>query len=226
MSSEPEQICLIAGLGNPGSEYAGTRHNAGFAFIERLLAKMPGKPERVHGFDSYYWKCVYAGKRLLLQTPLTFMNLSGNAVRGLAASEQIKPEQVLVVHDDMDLAPGRIRIRANGSSGGHNGINSIIGELGTQNFPRVRIGIGKMANGHGSADFVLSEFSAEEKVLFDKVLDMTVDAVILALRRGLPMAMAQYNCKDLAEPEPADDEDKQKQNTDIQQKQQNAPQEV
>lgn len=225
MYSEPEKIRLIAGLGNPGPEYAGTRHNVGFAFIERFLAKMPGRPERIHAFNSYCWKCTYAGERLFLQTPLTYMNLSGSAVRGLAASERIAPEQVLVVHDDMDLAPGRIRIRANGSSGGHNGINSIIGELGTQNFPRVRIGIGRMTDGHGSADYVLSAFSEEEKVLMDKVLDLAADAVVLALRRGLPAAMTRYNRVDLAEPETGDDS-KQEQNTDIQQKQQNTPQEV
>ena len=186
-----ERICLIAGLGNPGPEYAGTRHNVGFAFIERFLAKLPGSWEKIHAFNSYYWK----GQRLLLQTPLTYMNLSGNAVAGLAAAEKVAPELIMIVHDDMDLEPGRIRIRANGSSGGHNGIKSIIGQLGTQNFPRLRIGIGKMANGHGSADFVLAKFEPEEQNLMDQVLGMAVDAVILAMRRDLQMAMAQYNNK-------------------------------
>ena len=190
-----ERICLIAGLGNPGPEYAGTRHNVGFAFIERFLAKLPGSWEKIHAFNSYYWKGTYAGQRLLLQTPLTYMNLSGNAVAGLAAAEKVAPEQIMIVHDDMDLEPGRIRIRANGSSGGHNGIKSIIGQLGTQNFPRLRIGIGKMANGHGSADFVLAKFEPEEQNLMDQVLGMAVDAVILAMRRDLQMAMAQYNNK-------------------------------
>ena len=197
-SGSQQRITLIAGLGNPGTEYEGTRHNAGFMFIERLLAKLPGNWEKVHSYNSYYWKGTYAGQKLLLQTPLTFMNLSGNAVSALAKVEGIAPEQIMIVYDDMDLPPGRIRIRNNGSSGGHNGINSIISSLGTQKFPRVRIGIGKMANGHGSADFVLSEFTAEDRALLDKVLDMTVEAVILAIRRGLPMAMANYNNRDLA----------------------------
>jgi PTH1 family peptidyl-tRNA hydrolase len=123
------------------------------------------------------------------------MNLSGNAVAGLARAEKIAPEQIMIVHDDMDLEPGRIRLRANGSSGGHNGIKSVIEQLGTQNFSRLRIGIGKMANGHGSADFVLSKFQPEEQALMDQVLAMAVDAAILAMRRSLQMAMAQYNNK-------------------------------
>ncbi|MBO5201419.1 MAG: aminoacyl-tRNA hydrolase [Lentisphaeria bacterium] len=190
-----ERICLIAGLGNPGTEYEGTRHNVGFALIEKLLAKLPGNWEKIHAFNSYYWKGTYAGQRLILQTPLTFMNLSGNAVAGLAKAEQIAPGQIMIVHDDMDLEPGRIRIRANGSSGGHNGIKSVIEQLGTQNFPRLRIGIGKMANGHGSADFVLAKFEPEEQRLMDQVLAMAVDSVILTMRRSLQMAMAQYNNK-------------------------------
>lgn len=188
-----ERICLIAGLGNPGSEYAGTRHNVGFAFIEKLLAKLPGNWEKIHAFNSYCWKGTYAGQKLLLQTPLTYMNLSGNAVAGLANAEKVAPDQIMIVHDDMDLEPGRIRLRANGSSGGHNGIKSIIEQLGTQNFSRLRIGIGKMANGHGSADFVLAKFEPEEQELMDQVLKMAVDAAILAMRRSLQMAMAQYN---------------------------------
>lgn len=196
-------IRLITGLGNPGSEYEGTRHNVGFAFIDRMLAAIPGTMEKCHAHNSRFWKGTYAGQKLILQKPLTFMNLSGDAVAGLAAAEGIRPEEILIVHDDMDLTPGRIRLRANGSSGGHNGIGSIIERLGTQRFPRLRIGIGKMANGHGSADFVLSKFTAEENALQEKVLDLSVKAVILALRRGLPMAMAQYNCIDLAAAETA-----------------------
>lgn len=205
-------ITLIAGLGNPGTEYEGTRHNAGFMFIERFLARLPGTWEKVHAFNSYYWKGTYAGQKLLLQTPLTFMNLSGNAVSALAKAEDVAPEQIMIVYDDMDLPPGRIRIRNNGSSGGHNGINSIIDRLGTQKFPRVRIGIGKMANGHGSADFVLSEFTAADRAMLDKVLDMTADAVILAIRRGLSMAMANYNNRDLAAEEAAAGSDDEKTN--------------
>ncbi|MBR4884580.1 MAG: aminoacyl-tRNA hydrolase [Lentisphaeria bacterium] len=190
-----ERICLIAGLGNPGPDYEGTRHNVGFDFVEKMLAKLPGNWEKTHAFNSYCWKGTYAGQKLILQTPLTFMNLSGNAVAGLARAEKIAPEQIMIVHDDMDLEPGRIRLRANGSSGGHNGIKSVIEQLGTQNFSRLRIGIGKMANGHGSADFVLSKFQPEEQALMDQVLAMAVDAAILAMRRSLQMAMAQYNNK-------------------------------
>lgn len=194
----PAGIRLIAGLGNPGMEYAGTRHNAGFAFIKRFLAKMPGSPERIHAFDSWYWPCLYAGKRLFLQTPLTYMNLSGKAVAALAAHAQIAPEEILVVHDDMDLAPGRIRLRTGGGSGGHHGVESIMETLGSADFMRLRIGIGKMENGHGSAEFVLSGFPEEERGLFDQVLDLATDAAVLALRRGFALAMTQFNGRDLA----------------------------
>lgn len=203
-SQTSEEIRLIAGLGNPGAEYEGTRHNTGFAFIDRLLKRLPGSWEMIHAHNSFYWKGVYAGRRLFLQKPQTYMNLSGEAVGSLAGAEKIEPAQVLIVHDDMDLSPGKIRIRAGGGAGGHNGVISVMEHLGTEAFPRLRVGVGKMANGHGSADFVLSAFSAEERELMDQVLDMAADAVILSLRRGLGMAMALFNSKDLA-PKPEEE---------------------
>ncbi len=199
MNSNHGKIRLIAGLGNPGSEYEGTRHNAGFAFIEHFLRRMPGSWEKVHAFDSYCWRGTYAGSALILQTPLTYMNLSGNAICKLAAAEKIAPEETLVVSDDMDLAPGRIRLRQGGGSGGHNGLKSVTEKFGSDKFARLRIGIGKMPNGHGSADFVLSGFSADEQILFDKVMETACDAVIFALRRNLALAMTQFNSTNLAE---------------------------
>lgn len=142
---------LIAGLGNPGEEYSGTRHNMGFMVVDRLLAKLPKNFEAVHGCSSRYWRGTYAGRTLLLQKPETYMNLSGDAVSALMRREGIEPGEIAVVYDDMDLELGRIRIRRSGSSGGHNGIKSIIGRLGTEAFPRIRIGIGHGESGHGGA---------------------------------------------------------------------------
>ncbi len=200
VSGDEQRISMIVGLGNPGDEYAETRHNVGFLFVEQFLKKMPGTWNRVHAYSSYYWKGTYAGRKLLIQLPQTYMNLSGDAVGPLAAAEEIRPEQIMVVHDDMDLHPGKIRIRSGGSSGGHNGILSIINRLGTESFNRMRIGIGKMPNGHGSADYVLSKFEETERALMESVLKMSVEAMILAIRRGLPMAMNEYNRRDLSEP--------------------------
>ena len=195
------QIRLIVGLGNPGDEYRKTRHNVGFMLIDRLLEKIPqGNLTKHFQYQSDYWKGSYAGRGLLLQKPLTFMNLSGNAVLPLARSEKIAPEEILVVHDDMDIPIGRLRIRKNGSSGGHNGIKSMIQSFNSESFSRLRIGIGKMANVHGSADFVLSEFQGADWELCQKIVDTAADAVILALRRGIQSAMNQYNPINLAAP--------------------------
>ncbi len=205
------QIRLIVGLGNPGEEYIKTRHNIGFMLIDRLLEKIPqGSLNKQFQYQSYYWKGSYAGRSLILQKPQTYMNLSGNAVLPLARAEKIAPEEILVVHDDMDISLGRIRIRKNGSSGGHNGIKSIIQGFNSESFSRLRIGIGKMANGRGSADFVLSEFQGADWELCQKILDTAADAVILALRRDLQSAMNQYNPVDLTLPAEALDNSKSK----------------
>ena len=205
------QIRLIVGLGNPGEEYIKTRHNIGFMLIDRLLEKIPqGSLNKQFQYQSYYWKGSYAGRSLILQKPQTYMNLSGNAVLPLARAEKIAPEEILVVHDDMDIPLGRIRIRKNGSSGGHNGIKSIIHGFNSESFSRLRIGIGKMANGRGSADFVLSEFQGADWELCQKILDTAADAVILALRRDLQSAMNQYNPVDLTLPAEALDNSKSK----------------
>ena len=192
---------LIVGLGNPGSEYRETRHNAGFMVLDRLAQRLPKKNfEEIHGCSSHYLKGTYAGRPLFLQKPETFMNLSGEAVAPLMRKEEITPDGLLVIYDDMDLEVGKLRIRGRGSCGGHNGIRSIIETTGTENFARIRVGIGHRT-GNG-ADYVLSPFEEEEKPIIDKVLDAAADAVILILRRGLSQAMNEYNPRDYAEPEP------------------------
>lgn len=196
---EETRYNLVVGLGNPGTEYAGTRHNAGFAVIDLLLEKLSGRMEEVHGCSSHYWKGVYAGKELLLQKPETFMNLSGNAVGPLLAKNSLQAENLLVISDDVDLPLGKIRIRKSGSCGGHNGLRSIMEKLGTEAFARLRIGIGHDFRGAAQgADYVLGHFEGEEKVLFESVAQKAAEAVILILRRGLPFAMNTYNKLDLS----------------------------
>ena len=197
---------LIVGLGNPGSEYRETRHNAGFMVLDRLARRLPGKNfEEIHGCSSHYLKGTYAGRPLFLQKPETFMNLSGEAVGPLMRKEEIGPDGLLVIYDDMDLEVGKLRIRGRGSCGGHNGIRSIIETTGTENFARIRVGIGHRT-GNG-ADYVLSPFEEDEKPVMDKVLDAAADAVILILRRGLSQAMNEYNPRDYAVSEPEKEEE-------------------
>ena len=197
---------LIVGLGNPGSEYRETRHNAGFMVLDRLAQRLPKKNfEEIHGCSSHYLKGTYAGRPLFLQKPETFMNLSGEAVAPLMRKEEIGTDGLLVIYDDMDLEVGKLRIRGRGSCGGHNGIRSIIETTGTENFARIRVGIGHRT-GNG-ADYVLSPFEEDEKPVIDKVLDAAADAVILILRRGLSQAMNEYNPRDYAVSEPEKEEE-------------------
>ena len=189
MADGTHRIRLIAGLGNPDSKYEGTRHNAGFMFAERLLTKLPRSFQRIHGFQSYYWKGTYAGAPLIVQTPLTYMNLSGEAVAPLMRSEGIAPDEVLVVHDDMDIPLGRIRIRKGGGSAE---------EIGSEGFHRMRIGVGHAESRGDVIDYVLSEFSEEERAIFDRVLGGAAEAAVLILRRGIAMAMNQYNPRDFS----------------------------
>ena len=189
-------IRLIAGLGNPGGEYASTRHNLGFRVVTRLLEKLPKSMERVNGCSSCYWRGSYAGKKLFVQMPQTYMNLSGNAVGPLAAANGIEPEEVLIVYDDMDLPAGKLRIRPGGGCGGHNGMKSVAEALHTENFPRMRIGIGRAAHASQMADYVLSPLTAEEDEIFGKVTEAAADALILILRRGTDYAASQYNAQD------------------------------
>ena len=196
---EETRYNLVTGLGNPGAEYAGTRHNAGFMVIDLLLKKLSGRMEEIHGCSSHYWKGNYAGNLLLLQKPETFMNLSGNAVAPLLAKNGLKAENLLVISDDVDLPLGRIRIRKNGSCGGHNGLRSIMEKVGTQSFARLRIGIGHDFRGAAQgAEYVLGRFEGEEKELIDAVTEKAAEAVMLILHRGLSFAMNSFNKMDLS----------------------------
>ena len=186
-------IKLIVGLGNPGQEYANSRHNAGFMVIEKLLAGVPeGRVTEMHTAESRVFTGKYRGKNLTLQMPLTYMNISGAAVAPLSRRLGIEPQEILVISDDLDLAPGRLRLRQGGSDGGHNGLKSIIAELGSASFKRVRIGIGRPENGK-TADYVLSGFEGDEEKAFAAAIDRAAEAVLTVLGAGMTTAMNKFN---------------------------------
>jgi PTH1 family peptidyl-tRNA hydrolase len=183
-------IRLVVGLGNPGPEYEKTRHNIGFELVDLLAAERRLKWAKEHKFRA---KVAVQDKALVLAKPLTFMNLSGNAVARLMRNNNLRADQILIVYDDISLPRGSLRFRANGSAGGHNGIKSIIEYLGTEEFPRLRIGIGAQAEDGPLTDHVLGRFNTEEWAEMEKVLAIAVDGVNCALSAGLDTAMNQFN---------------------------------
>ena len=188
-------IDLIVGLGNPGSEYEHSRHNAGFMVIERLLAGFPaGRFEETRISESRLFSGRFRGRNLYLQMPLTYMNLSGNAVAGFCRKAQIQPERVLVVLDDMDLELGRIKLRNGGSAGGHHGLESVTAMLGTCRIKRLRVGIGHPGSGK-TVDYVLSGFEGDEERKFSAALDTAAEAVKMVLSAGMDRAMNKYNTR-------------------------------
>lgn len=184
---------LIVGLGNPGRQYACTRHNCGFRAVDILAEKLHCKINKGK-FQGLYGQTTVDGKRLFLLKPQTFMNLSGRSVLQLSAYYNIPPQRIIVMFDDISLEPGRLRIRADGSSGGHNGIKSVIEELGSQDFPRVKIGVGaKPQDEQDLADWVLSSFSASEEKALSAALEQAADAALSIVRRGVPETANRYN---------------------------------
>lgn len=181
---------LIVGLGNPGREYAGTRHNVGFDVIDELAKRNHTKAANRIG-RALTARITVNGEKIILAKPQTFMNLSGEAVSHIARREKIEPSEILVVYDDMALPLGKLRIRPQGSAGGHNGMKSIIAHLHTQDFPRLRVGID--SSGRGAVNHVLSKFrKAERGVINDAVFD-AADAVEMMLSEGIEPAMNRYN---------------------------------
>ena len=193
--SSDSSVDLIVGLGNPGSEYEHSRHNAGFMVIERLLAGFPaGRFEETRISESRLFSGRFRGRNLYLQMPLTYMNLSGNAVAGFCRRAQIQAERVLVILDDMDLEPGRIKLRNAGSAGGHHGLESVIAVLGTDRIKRLRVGIGHPGSGK-TVDYVLSGFEGDEERKFSAALDTAAEAVKMVLSAGMDRAMNKYNAR-------------------------------
>ena len=183
---------LIVGLGNPGREYRQTRHNIGFMLLDRLALRLNLTFSRVES-KSLVTKGDYAGRRLLLAKPQTYMNLSGQAVGAMAQFYKVPQENLLVVYDDVDLPFGLLRMRPAGGAGGHKGMTSIIERLGSQEIPRLRMGIGRPPGRMEAADYVLQEFSATETNLLPEILDRGVEAMFTFITQGIAAAMNHYN---------------------------------
>ncbi|KAB8143815.1 aminoacyl-tRNA hydrolase [Chloroflexia bacterium SDU3-3] len=184
---------LIVGLGNPGEEYVKTRHNIGFravdALADRYRLSFSEKRSKARVAEG-----VIAGQRVALAKPFTFMNLSGQAVTGLRQWYKVDPaSELLIVYDDLDLPFGAMRLRANGSSGTHNGMRSIVSLLGSQQFPRLRLGIDRTPQGWDTANYVLSRFTREQEEQLPGILGAAADAMELIVREGMGVAMNRYN---------------------------------
>ncbi len=193
MFGKANETWLIVGLGNPGKEYERTRHNCGFRAVDLLASKLGCKIDKAK-FQGIYGQATYGGKKLMLLKPLTFMNLSGRSVLQLSAYFNIPPQRIIVMFDDISLEPGRLRVRPDGSAGGHNGIKSIIQEVGSQAFPRVKIGVGsKPCPEYDLADWVLSAFSAKEEKALAVALENAADAALAIIDHGVPEAANRFN---------------------------------
>lgn len=184
---------LIVGLGNPGKQYEGTRHNAGFIAIDYLAEQLGTKINRIR-FKGTTGECSIGDKKVLLLKPSTYMNLSGQSVQEAMAFYKLKPEQVLVLYDDINLEPGKLRIRRKGSDGGHNGMKNIIYLSGSDLFPRIRIGVGKKPHpDYDLADWVLSHFTKDEMTALEEASKNAFEAAKLIAEGKIDRAMSKYN---------------------------------
>ncbi len=186
---------LIVGLGNPGRRYEATRHNMGFDTIDCLIERYRIAQSGVK-FNAMYGKGMIGGQNVILMKPLSYMNLSGSPVREMADYFKVDPEsEIIVIYDDIDLDPGQLRIRKQGSAGGHNGIKDIIQKLGTQKFIRIKLGVGARPENWDLADYVLSRFSDSDRKLVDEAVEKAADAVEVILSENVDAAMNEYNKK-------------------------------
>lgn len=184
---------LIVGLGNPGEKYENTRHNVGFQVVDEL-AERQNAPVQKLKFKALTNLLTISGEKVLVMKPVTYMNLSGEAVRPAADFYKIPPERILVISDDTALDPGKLRIRIKGSAGGHNGLKSIIQHLGTDQFPRVRVGVGQKPHpDYDLADWVLGKFQGADKKVMDEAVKRAADAVECILKEGADRAMNRFN---------------------------------
>jgi PTH1 family peptidyl-tRNA hydrolase len=189
-----ENLLLIAGLGNPGPDYAATRHNIGFVLVERLAARWNAGWDARKRFNARLARLEREGQKVILCQPQTFMNASGEAVGAVARFYQLPPARTLIVLDDADLALGQIRLRPEGSSGGHHGLESIERQLGTRAYPRLRLGIGRRADDDREiTDYVLGRFSTAELKVMEEVLDRACQQVECWLSAGIQTAMNRFN---------------------------------
>ncbi len=186
---------VVVGLGNPGREYTGTRHNVGFEVVAEFARRhAQGRPQAK--FQAEIVDCSLAGEKVLIATPLTFMNLSGRSVRPLLDFYKLSPESLLVICDDLSLPNGQIRTKGKGSSGGQKGLQSIIQMLGTQDFPRLRIGIDPTPPQWETADYVLGKFNTEQRSQMDSSVYQAANAVEIWVKEGLTACMNQFNIRE------------------------------
>lgn len=184
---------LLVCLGNPGDQYENTRHNVGFMVADELAERHNIPVQRLK-FRALTNTITVGDQKVLLMKPVTYMNLSGEAVHEAAAFYKIPPEHVLVISDEVSLAPGKIRVRRSGSAGGHNGLKNIIAHLGTDQFPRIRLGVGQKPHpDYDMADWVLGKFQGEDKKAVEEAVKKAADAAECLIREGVDKAMNQYN---------------------------------
>ena len=184
---------LIIGLGNPGRDYLGTRHNAGFLAVEHVAGRLGSDWRSDKRFTANLAQGEHAGRRLIFCRPETYMNASGDAVARVTAYFKVDVERILVVVDDADIPFGTLRLRPGGSSGGHRGLKSVEQRLGTQEYARLRIGIGRRDQDREIAGYVLSRFSRQEQAELDPILARVADQIICWLEQGVALAMNRYN---------------------------------
>jgi len=197
-TEEGEQIMyLIVGLGNPGNRYQQTRHNIGFMVLDALAGRW-GVEIKQKSFDALWNRGKVAGANVLLAMPQTYMNLSGNAVRSLQAYFKVDTGNVIVIHDDLDLPFGAMRLKAGGGDAGHKGLKSIVNCLGSADFTRVRMGIGKPADRTPVEDYVLQKFNPDESARLQEIIQSASEAAADIIQSGLQQAMAKYHTKNIS----------------------------
>ena len=189
----PNYDWLIAGLGNPGAEYEKTRHNTGFMTLDLLAARLQVKVSKER-FKALTAQADFGGQRLFLMKPLTYMNASGIAIEAAAHFYKIPPERILVVCDDISLPTGKLRLRRSGSAGGHNGLKSIIAQLHSDQFPRLKMGVGQKPHpDYDLADWVLGKFSPADAKIMNEAAERACDAIECLLSQGMDKAMSKFN---------------------------------
>ena len=195
MTIEESTPWLVVGLGNPGPEYSGNRHNVGFLVAALLAGRIGARlgRHRKAVAEAAEGRLGIGGPRIVLVRPLTFMNLSGGPVAGLAQFYKVPPEQIIAVHDELDIPYTQLRIKRGGGEGGHNGLRSMSRSLGTREYVRVRFGIGRPPGRMDPADYVLADFSAVERKELDFLVDRCADAVETVINRGVESAQNVYN---------------------------------
>ncbi len=186
---------LIVGLGNPGSKYQWTRHNAGFMVLDRL-SHVSGIPVNRKRYSGFYGEGDWNNEHLLLLKPQTFMNLSGRSVSEALRFHKLSLKDLMVIHDDLDIPFGRVKVKEGGGHGGHNGLRSLVSELGSGGFARVRVGIGRPEHGD-VVNYVLSSFEKDELAQVPQLVDNIIDLLVVYVREGLGKAMSFYNNRDL-----------------------------